>query len=79
MKPVLFVILLALISCTAEKEIQASMVDATLVKITSVNRYPNKAEKILTWRTSNNITYVTFAPATTDLAVGTKRLVLVKR
>ena len=75
----LLAFIMALVGCTAEREIQADMVDATLVNIEVRNRYPDITEKVLTWRTSNKITYVTFEPAHTDLAIGTLRKVLVQK
>jgi hypothetical protein len=65
--------------CTSERELQAHMVDATLVNVELVNRYPDVREKILTWRTSTKVTYITYEPESTDLAIGTLRKVLIQK
>ena len=50
-------------SCATEKEIQSDIIDVQLVKIETVQRYPDLEQKLLTWRDRNNIDYITFEPA----------------
>jgi hypothetical protein len=66
-------------SCTTEKEIQSDMVDVQLVKIETVQRYPDFEQKLLTWRDRNNIDYITFEPASSEYKVGTFMKVLVRK
>jgi len=68
-----------LFACNTEREIQADLIDASLVKIDIVNRYPDKQQKVLTWRAADNVIYITFEPMSTDIALGTQRRVMVRR
>lgn len=65
--------------CAAEREIQMDIADVELVKIDTVQRYPNAPEKILTWRSDDHIDYVTFVPIETSYALGSRMKVMVKR
>jgi hypothetical protein len=67
------------IGCSEEKEIQMSLSDVQLVKIDTIQRYPNNPEKILTWRSDDNVSYVTFAPLETYYPLGARMKVMVKR
>ena len=66
-------------SCGSERAIQMDIADAELIKIDTVQRYPNTAEKILTWRTDDNIDYVTFVPISSHYTLGSKMKIMVKR
>jgi hypothetical protein len=80
MKPLLMAIVFAfLFGCGTERVVQATLMDATVVKVETITRYPSTDEKMLTWETPNHITYVTFEPATTSLTLGDSRKVLVQR
>jgi len=70
---------LALFSCTSEKEIQANIVDVQLVKIDTVSRFPNAMQKLLTWRSEQNVDYVTFEPINSQFRVGTRMKVMVTK
>lgn len=65
--------------CASEKEIQMDVIDVELVKVETVNRYPNLEQKILTWRDAHNISYVTFEPMNNKYTVGSIMKVMVKR
>lgn len=76
----LFVLLgIALYSCGTEKEVQASMVDVQLVKIDTVDRYPNHEQKLLTWRDENNINYITFEPMNNNYKLGDSMKVMIRK
>ena len=60
-----------LFACTAGEKIHASLMDASLVRIDIVSRYPNVQQKMLTWRTEGSGDYITFEPLTTKIALGT--------
>jgi len=80
MKKVLPIVLTAaLISCGASKEVQVDLTDVQLIKIDTVQRYPNSAEKILTWQDDNHMSYVTFVPIETHYMVGARMKVMVRR
>lgn len=56
-----------------------SMADVELVKIDTIQRYPNTSEKLLTWRDDNRIDYITFVPIETHYIIGARMKVMVKR
>ena len=68
-----------LFSCTHEKTVQMSMTNVQLVKIDTVQRYPNVSEQILTWRSEDRVDYITFEPITRYYALGSRIIVMVKR
>lgn len=80
MKTILTISLCTLLyACFPAHEIQAEMVDATLVKVEEVNRYPNIRQKILTWQTDRAISFVTVESATVQIPIGTHTKVLLQR
>jgi hypothetical protein len=66
-------------ACFPAREIQAEMVDATLVKVEEVNRYPNIKQKVLTWQTDKAVSFVTIETAAVDIPIGTHTKVLLQR
>jgi hypothetical protein len=66
-------------SCTAEKVVQVSVIDVRLVKIETVQRYPDGKKQLLTWRDVNNIDYVTYEPITAYFPLGTYMKVMIRR
>jgi len=81
MKPaLLFVIVVTLLfGCATRHEFLADMTVVKLVKIDIVNRYPNKQYKLLTWRTADNVDYITYESMSSDVAIGDVMQVLTKR
>ncbi|HET7899446.1 MAG TPA: hypothetical protein VFL47_17285 [Flavisolibacter sp.] len=80
MKAILVIVISTLCyACFPAHELQAEMVDATLVKVEEVNRYPNVRQKILTWQTERAISFVTIEPAATEIPLGTHTKVLMQR
>ena len=77
----LFIVGLAavLFACRTEREIQANMIDVSLIKIAIINRYPNLQQKMLTWRASDNVLYVTYEPMNINIDLGTKTTVLIRK
>jgi hypothetical protein len=67
------------VGCAEEKQIQMNLTDVQLVKIDTIQRYPENAQKLLTWRDENNINYVTFVPLEIYYTVGARMKVMVKR
>jgi len=65
--------------CSTGKEIQMNMIDVELVKIDTVQRYPDRSQKILTWHGVDQIDYVTFAPINNFYKLGSKMKVMVKK
>jgi hypothetical protein len=65
--------------CTAENEIQMNMADVQLVKIDTIQRYPNASEKLLTWKDENQVRYITFVPLETYYPLGARMKIMVKR
>jgi hypothetical protein len=81
MKAILSVMVAAmLLACGTSREIEVDFVNAELVKIDTVYRYPNTYQQVLTWRsTENNIQYVSYTPLSNAYAVGSRMLVMVRR
>ena len=80
MKPLLLCTVAAFaFACNTEREVQADLMTANLVKIDVVNRFPNQQQKMLTWRAANSVLYVTFEPMSTDVALGEMRQVMVTK
>lgn len=68
-----------IVSCSAEREVQMDLTDVQLVKIDTIQRYPNASEKLLTWRGEDQVNYVTFVPIETYYPIGARMKVMVKR
>lgn len=69
---------ITLFSCAPQNEIQVEFVNAELVRIDTVFRLSGH-EQVLTWRTPNNIQYISYAPMNDVFQVGTRFPVMVKR
>lgn len=70
----------ALTGCyTAKDGIYANLQEAELVKIDTVERYVNQYQQLLTWKTSDNMEYVSYVPLNRRYAVGTKTSVLIRQ
>ncbi|MGZ3844600.1 MAG: hypothetical protein ACXVLT_09695 [Flavisolibacter sp.] len=80
MKKVLPIVLSAIvISCGTSKEVQMDLTDVQLVKIDTIQRFPNNNEKILTWQDDNHMSYVTFVPMEVYYKVGARMKVMMRR
>ena len=81
MKPALLLIMVVtlLLGCATKHEFLADLTVAKLVKIDIVTRHPDKQYKMLTWRTAENIDYITYEPMSSNVAIGDVRQVLTKR
>jgi hypothetical protein len=66
-------------SCFPAREVQAELVYATLVKVEEVNRYPNLKQKILTWQTDKEISFVTYEKSSINIPIGTQTRVLMTK
>ncbi len=66
-------------ACFPARDLQAEMVYATLVKVEEINRYPNVKQKILTWQTEKDVSFVTYEPSSVNIPVGTQARVLVTK
>lgn len=66
-------------SCFPSRDIQAEMVDATLVKVVEISRYPDIKQKMLTWQTNKAISFVTYESATVNIPIGTQAKVLLQK
>lgn len=80
MKTALFpLITLLAYACSSSREIQMNMVDVQLVKIDTVQRYANQDRKLLTWRSDDNVDYITFEPLHVSYPMGTHMRVMVRK
>jgi hypothetical protein len=80
MKKLLPIVLAAFtVGCGTSKEVQMDLTDVKLVKIDTIQRYPNNTEKILTWQDDNHLNYVTFVPMEVYYALGARMKVMMKR
>ena len=75
-------LLLAIAGCYSNKELQADMVRAEVIRIDTIERYlhnvPTK-QKQITWRDSDNLEYVTIVPMYAFYSVGTSMTMLKPR
>lgn len=67
------------LSCAEQKEVQMSLTDVQLVKVDTIQRYSEAAQKLLTWRDDNQVDYVIFVPLEMYYPLGARMKVLVKR
>lgn len=73
-------ILAALLSsCGQEKEIQMNMTSVQLVRIDTIRRYPDIAEQQLTWRSENNIHFITYEPLRNYDVLGSRMSVMIRK
>jgi hypothetical protein len=80
MKTMLYLFVAAAFAgCYSEKDIQMNMVDVELIKIDTISRYPNMDKQLLTWRTPNQVNYITYEPLTTPYTIGSRMRVLVRK
>ena len=81
MKALLGIMGMALVfACGTAKEIEVDFVNAELVKIDTVYRYPNTYQQVLTWRSAdNNVQYVSYTSIYNTYALGSRMVVMVKR
>lgn len=71
MKTVLLLVVAAFIySCSPERMIEANFEEAKLVKVDTVQRFPNLQQKVLTWETSRRINYVTYEDIKSEFPIG---------
>lgn len=68
-----------LFSCAPQSVVQADLVNATLVEVQTRQRYEKGKQKMLTWKTDNNLTIVTFAHKDEHYPLGTRMKVMVPR
>jgi hypothetical protein len=80
MKKLLVIALAAVFTgCYSAREgVYANMQDAELVKIDTVERYANDYQQLLTWRTADNLEYVSYVPMGRKYVIGTRMAVLVR-
>ena len=71
-------IIIALIGCSAGKDIQVEFVTAKLIKIDTVQRF-TEYEKVLTWQSDDNIRYTSRLPMKKQVFVGMQFLVMRRR
>jgi hypothetical protein len=67
-----------LTGCYVQRDVQAALVDVELVKVDTVERYYSNPQQLLTWRTSDNIDYVSFVPMGRKYAIGTRTSMLIR-
>ena len=75
----LFIMISALYGCYSGKEVQADVMNAELVKIDTIYRYPNSWQQVLTWRCSSGIQYTSFDNMKSGYVVGSRIKVLVRK
>jgi len=69
-----------LTGCYSSREgIYANLQDAELVKIDTVERYVNQYQQLLTWKTSDNMEYVSYVPMGRKYVIGTRMSVLIRQ
>ena len=66
-------------SCSVDRELQAEMVDATLVKVEDIVRYPDIKKKLLTWKISETLTITSYDYSGINIPIGTVTKLLIKQ
>lgn len=80
MKLLLFVIVSTwLFSCVAEKEIQVEAVIVELVKVDTIQRHMNIPEQMLTWKTADEMRFVSYASLNSHYLIGSKMQVMMRK
>lgn len=70
---------IAFTSCASTREgIQADLVSAELIRIDTIERYVNRYQQLLTWRTNDQIEYVSYVPMGRKYTIGTRMAVLTR-
>jgi hypothetical protein len=67
-----------IIGCTEQKEIQMNIADVQLIKIDTVRRFDGM-EKLLTWRSDDQVEYVTYVPIEMYYPLGARMKAMIKR
>lgn len=65
--------------CAADREVQMSMENVQLVKIDTIQRYATTPQKLFTWRSDDNVNYITYEPMNTSFPLGARMMVMLKR
>ena len=71
-------IIIAVLGCSAGKDIQVEFITAKLIKIDTVQRF-TEYEKVLTWQGDDNIRYTSRLPMKKHVYVGMQFLVMRRR
>lgn len=66
-------------SCVAQRDIQVDTVLVELVEIDTVQRHMNTAEQMLTWKTQDDIRYVSYASLNSHYLIGTRMQVMMRK
>ena len=72
-------VLAILTGCYSTREIQVEMVNATLIRIDTINRETDYQKQLFTWRDQKNIEYTSFESMSKNYALGTIMTVLKTR
>ena len=77
----LFILIVStwLFSCVAEKEIQVEAVIVELVKVDTIQRHMNIPEQMLTWKTEDEIRFVSYASLNSQYLIGSKMQVMMRK
>lgn len=67
-----------LTGCYVQRDVQAALVDVELVKVDTIERYYSNPQQLLTWRTTDNIDYVSYVPLGRKYVVGTRTSMLIR-
>ena len=76
------VLLLTLAGCYTNRELEADMVRAEVIRIDTIQRYHHNIatkQKQITWRDSDNLEYVTYVPMYAYYAIGSSMTMLKPR
>ena len=61
---------MAIASCTSTRDLQVEMITAQLVKIDTISREPQFQKQLLTWRSQDNIEYISYASMNSVYSIG---------
>ena len=62
-----------------QKQVQVRIVDVQLIRMEPVHRSPTIDEMLLTWKDEDNIEYVSFESMNTQMSIGSRMKMMIRR
>lgn len=66
-------------SCAPAKDLEMNVEDVQLIKIDTIQRYASIPQQIFTWRSDDNIHYITYEPMNVATPIGARMKVMIRR
>jgi len=62
-----------------QKQVQVRIVDVKLIKMEPIHRSHSTEEMILTWKDEDNVEYVSFESMNTQMSIGSRMKMMIRR